>query len=173
MQSTIVLIWDEFQTHMNSPALKNRIVISSLLPFSAHKHWHTQARSVFLWGIGKDRQAPENNWTCSYTTKGSWQRLGRRLGSPREAWSITRPSCARHWNRHTAPPLPSTNTPPAYFSDLISSARPLTVFALLLVQLYLKVGSTGWHTNTHKIMLIQVWKIPKKFPLALCQVAVS
>lgn len=85
-------------------------------------------------GKGKDRQAPERNWTCSYTTTGSWQRLGKRLGSPGEAWSQSRPSCARRWNRHAAPPLSSTSalasviqlllTTADLFSDILSIRSP-------------------------------------------------
>lgn len=153
----------------------------------------TQARSVFLWGIGKDRQAPEHNWTCSYTTTGSWQRLGRRLGSPREAWSLTRPCCAWHRNRITAPPLPfnhylrlcsptpTNNTPPlrflsfdaSFFWFFVSPTSPSTAFILLLSWLLLKSGVNGWTPKqTHKIMLRQLSKFPIKFPLALCQIPV-
>lgn len=78
--------------------------------FSHSGHYSARrCATVLVWGKGKDRQAPERNWTCSYTTTGSWQRLGKRLGSPGEAWSQSWPSCAGPWNRHAAPPLSSTS----------------------------------------------------------------
>lgn len=131
--------------------------------WSSHDCFHT------VWSKGKDRQAPECNWTCSYTTTGSWQRLGKRLGSPGEAWSQTRPSCASHWIRHTAPPLPSTSalgsviqllqTTPfclaAIFSDASLIKSPTTT-SLTPPE---KVG-VNTLTGAYQITLQCVFKVP-------------
>lgn len=174
---------------MNSPVFKTT---SGFLHYSPSQHTNTEPRSVFLRDIGKDRQAPEHNWTCSYTTTGSWQCLGKRLGSPREAWNLTRPNCARHSNRHTAPPLPWTIAPFSAIqrlqtTPLCSVFTPfwhiffqisllLQTLCVLSSYFYPESGVIRWtqkHTYSIKLCEDAFPKFPKKFPLAFFQIPVS
>lgn len=77
------------------------------------------ARLFWCEGKGKDRQAPERNWTCSYTTTGSWQRLGKRLGSPGEAWSQSQAElCQALKQTRSAPSLVYLRPRPRYPTPL-------------------------------------------------------
>lgn len=131
--------------------------------------------TVLLRGKGKDRQAPERNWTCSYTTTGSWQRLGKRLGSPGEAWSQSRPSCARRWNRHTAPSLSRLPPPSSPLSN--SFKQPLTSFLThrrsILPLSPLLPHLKGVKTRTAVRCYNVFPKFPEKLPAAGCQVPVG
>lgn len=151
-------------------SMRECLWLSEFFWFSGSGHYSTRT-TVFIWRKGKDRQAPECNWTCSYTTTGSWQRLGKRLGSPREAWSQTRTSCASHWNRHTAPPLPSTSalgsviqllqTTPFCFAALFSDASLIKSPTATSLTPPEKVG-VNTQTDAYQITLQRVFKVPRE-----------